>query len=75
MSETAKKLKSKLLQLSTRDRAELAHFLLQSLDRTDPEAEAAWDAELAKRLAEIKSGKAVSEPAAKVLRELKDKYS
>jgi putative addiction module component (TIGR02574 family) len=75
MSKTGEKLKSELSRLSPKDRAELAHFLLHSLDDTDPVAEAAWDAELADRLKEIKSGNAKGEPAAKVFAELRKKYS
>jgi putative addiction module component (TIGR02574 family) len=76
MSETAERLKSRLGTLSARDRAELAHFLLHSLDeKIDRDAEAEWDKELAERLKEIKSGKAVGEPAAKVFSELREKYS
>ncbi len=76
MSETAEKLKAELSRLSPQERAELADFLIHSLDNeTDADAEAAWDAELARRLDEIKSGKAVGEPAEKVLRELREKYS
>jgi putative addiction module component (TIGR02574 family) len=76
MSETAERLKSRLGTLSVRDRTELAHFLLDSLDKEiDPDAEAEWDRELAERLKEIKSGEAVGEPAAKVFAELREKYS
>jgi putative addiction module component (TIGR02574 family) len=75
MSKTAEKLKSELSQLSPRARAELAHFLLRSLKESDPEAEAAWYAELADRLKEIKSGKAKGESAAKVFAQLRKKYS
>jgi putative addiction module component (TIGR02574 family) len=76
MTETAEKLKAQLSQLSTQERAELAHFLIHSLDEgVDADAEAAWDAELARRMAEIRSGKAVGEPADKVFAELRKKYS
>jgi putative addiction module component (TIGR02574 family) len=41
------------------ERAELAYYLLHSLDETvDAEADAAWDAELKERMEEIKSGSA-----------------
>jgi len=70
MTETAEKLKVQLSQLSTQERAELAHFLIHSLDEgVDADAEAAWDVELARRMAEIRSGKAVGEPADKVFAE------
>jgi len=75
MSKTAEKLKSQLSQLPAKERAELAHFLLHSLDDSNPEAEAAWDAELAERIQEIHSGKAIGEPAEKVFSELREKYS
>jgi putative addiction module component (TIGR02574 family) len=76
MSETAQELKLQLTSLSPRDRAELAHFLIHSLDEDpDPDADKAWEIELANRLAEIDTGKAVGEPAAKVFAELREKYS
>ena len=75
MSKTAQKLKAELSRLSPKDRAELAHYLLHSLDETDPEAQAAWDAELADRLNEIKGRKEKGEPAAKVFAKLRKKYS
>lgn len=76
MTDTAEKLKTQLAQLSTQERAELAHFLIHSLDEgVDADADAAWDAELARRLEEIRSGKAVGEPAEKVFAELRKKHS
>lgn len=76
MTETAEKLKAQLSQLSTQERAELAHFLIHSLDEgVDADGEAAWDAELERRMEEIRSGKAVGEPADKVFAELRKKYS
>jgi putative addiction module component (TIGR02574 family) len=76
MTETAEQLKAQLSQLSTQERAELAHFLIHSLDEgVDADAEAAWDAELTRRMKEIRSGKAVGEPADKVFAELRKKYS
>jgi putative addiction module component (TIGR02574 family) len=76
MTETAQRLKSELAGLPAGDRAELAYFLIHSLDKEqDADAEAAWDAELARRAAEIKSGKATGEPADKVLADLRKKYS
>ncbi len=75
MTEAAEKLKAELAALPVEDRAELAHFLLESIDEeTDPEAEAAWDAELARRAEEIKSGKAVGVPGEEALRRLREKY-
>jgi putative addiction module component (TIGR02574 family) len=76
MSKVAEKLKGQLGRLSVHERAEIAQFLIHSLDEEiDADAEAAWDAELARRAGELKAGKAVGEPAKKVLAELREKYS
>jgi len=76
MREDTDKLKSQLSQLSTMERAELAHFLIRSLDEeADEESESAWDAELERRMEEIRSGKAFGEPADKVFSQLREKYS
>ncbi|MGH8071936.1 MAG: addiction module protein [Candidatus Entotheonellia bacterium] len=75
MTETAEQLKAQLSQLSMQERAELAHFLIHSLDEgVDADAEAAWDVELARRMEEIRSGKAIGEPVDKVFAELRKKY-
>jgi putative addiction module component (TIGR02574 family) len=59
MTATAAKIHEEALRLSETERAQLAHDLILSLDtETDPDAEAAWDAELARRAQEIESGKA-----------------
>jgi hypothetical protein len=48
MTETAERLKFELSRLSLRERAELAQFLIRSLDEeVEADAEAAWEAELA----------------------------
>ena len=76
MSATAEKIRSELAGLDEADRADLAHFLIQSLDEgSDPDAEAAWNAELARRAEEIRSGRARGEPAEKVFSELRAKHS
>ncbi|OUL23342.1 addiction module protein [Nostoc sp. 106C] len=76
MTETAEKLKLQLSQLSVQDRAELAHFLIQSLDEdTDDDVEAAWDTEITKRLDDIHHGTAIGEPSEQVFSELREKYS
>jgi putative addiction module component (TIGR02574 family) len=78
MSDAAEKLKAQLLELSVEDRAELTSVLVTSLDDDEYEdratVEAAWDAELTKRLEEIKSGKVQGIPATEVLEEMRRKY-
>jgi len=76
VSVTAETIRTALAGLDVAERAELAHYLIQSLDSgTDADAEAAWDAELARRAEEIRSGRASGEPAEKVFSELRAKYS
>jgi putative addiction module component (TIGR02574 family) len=76
MSQSFEQLKSEVLQLPTGARAELASVLINSLDEGgDAEVEAAWDAELARRMDEIERGAAVGEPAATVFAHLREKYS
>ena len=72
MTELAERMKHELSRLAPHERAELAQFLIHSLDsEVDADAEAAWDAELARRLDEIKCGKAVGEPAESALANLR----
>ena len=76
MTETAEGLKSQLALLPPPDRAELAHFLIHSLDEgSDPDAESAWESELAQRMQEINAGTASGEPAEHVLAQLRAKHS
>jgi len=58
------KIREELANLSDSDRAQPAHFLIQSLDPgVDEEAQAGWNAELVSRGEDIKAGRAVGEPA------------
>jgi len=56
---TLEKVRSEALGLTEAERADLAHSLVVSLDGpADKNAEAAWEAEILRRLAEIESGTA-----------------
>lgn len=56
---TLEKVRSEALRLTEAERAELAHSLVVSLDGpADQDAEAAWDAEILRRLMGIDSGTA-----------------
>ena len=58
--------------LPAEDRARLAEELLSTLqENPDPEIEAAWDAEIRRRLADIDSGNAKLVPAAEVFAEIR----
>jgi hypothetical protein len=76
MTQTAGGLKSQLALLPRPDRAELAHFLIHSLEEgSDADAASTWESELDQRMQEITRGTADGEPAEKVLAELREKYS
>lgn len=66
--------KSQLIALSPSDRVELAHFLLSSLEPEEEGVEAAWDAEAARRVGEIRSGRANGRPVDELITELRERY-
>ena len=58
MGDNETKLLKEALKLPPEGRAALAGSLLDSLDdKVDSDAEAAWDAEIARRLADLDAGK------------------
>ena len=74
MTQTAEKMKPKLAELTIHDRAELAPFLIGSLDEeADLEAETAWEAEVTRRVAEIKGGSTIGLPAEEVFKSIRKK--
>lgn len=76
MSESAEELKSKLSDLPARERAELAYFLIDSLDaEVDPDWESSWNEELRRREAEINARQDTGESADKVFTELRKKHA
>jgi putative addiction module component (TIGR02574 family) len=76
MTATGERMKAELDRLPAQDRAALAAYLIESLDEEmDPDAEAAWDEELARREAEIRSGQAVGEPADEVFARLRSRIT
>jgi putative addiction module component (TIGR02574 family) len=76
MGLTADKMRTEPATLTEAERADLARFLIQSLDSgSDKDAEAAWDAELERRAGEVKNGRESGESADKVFSELRAKHS
>lgn len=78
MTQTATELLKRALALTAEERAELAGSLLESLDDTpdDPEAvEAAWNEEIARRIADLDSGKAKTVPWEDVRRRVSSKLT
>jgi putative addiction module component (TIGR02574 family) len=59
MTRETSELLKKALSLPVAERAELAGTLIESLDSTEDESvEAAWDAEIARRIEQLDSGQA-----------------
>jgi putative addiction module component (TIGR02574 family) len=69
MNAIARKLLDGALELPPSERADLAASLLESLDDgDDADATAAWDVEIAKRIAELESGQVKAIPWAEARR-------
>ena len=68
MASSLQVVEAAALELSSEERAQLAQRLLSSLAR-DPEVEAAWDAEIRRRVAELESGAMDTIPAEEVFAE------
>ena len=67
MSKTTDDILNHAMQLSTTERAELASALLASLDGEPEDAvEAAWAAEIQRRVERVRSGEAKGRPWAEV---------
>ena len=68
-------LKEQLSRLPIKARAELAHFLIESLDgEPDDDWEAAWDAELARRMESVENGTSVPIAGDEVFARWRAKY-
>jgi putative addiction module component (TIGR02574 family) len=74
MTEAVEQLKSQASVLSAPERAELAYFLLSSLEPEEEKVQEEWRAEIARRVAEIRSGTALGRPADEVVAELRERY-
>jgi putative addiction module component (TIGR02574 family) len=56
MTSKTKKLLTEALQLSPAEREALAGQIFDSLETVDPDAEGAWQAEIARRISELDQG-------------------
>jgi putative addiction module component (TIGR02574 family) len=74
MTEVVEQLKAQASVLSTAERADLAYFLLTSLEPEEEGVEEAWREEIARRIAAIRGGQAVGRPIEEVLAELRELY-
>ena len=67
MSALLDELSKKAKELAVEERAQLAQELLESVDQeSDPEVQAAWETEIASRIAKYERGEANLIPAAEV---------
>jgi putative addiction module component (TIGR02574 family) len=71
MAITIKELEALAMQLSIRERSELAHRLLLSIDNepegTPEEIAKAWDEEIARRVADLEAGRSREIPMDEVM--------
>ena len=76
MTDTTEALKAELSRLPPASRADLARYLIDSLDvGFDPAVQAAWEAELNRRWEQIRMGAETGTPAEEVFQTLRDKYT
>lgn len=74
MSQSIDQLKTQIGELSSPERAELAYFLIASLEPEEDGVDEAWRVEIDRRIAEIQSGQAVGRPVEEVIRDLREQY-
>jgi putative addiction module component (TIGR02574 family) len=70
MSPEVSELLKRALALPVEERAALANTLLDSLEDAEESVQAAWDEEVARRMQELKAGKAVTVPWEELHQEL-----
>ena len=71
MSATLEELKSTVSGLPVPERAELAQYLLHTLESPDEGAAAEWLAVAEQRMSDVRSGRVVGIPAEQVLESLR----
>jgi putative addiction module component (TIGR02574 family) len=74
MNAAIEQLKTDLSGLPESDRADLAFYLLETLEPEEDEYAEEWRIEIDRRIAELKSGRPVSEPIENVLARLREAY-
>ena len=76
MAATVDQLTHEALSLSEQERAQLAHTLLRSLDSAEnvSEVDAAWEAEITRRVERVKQGTAKGRPAEDVFHDVRTRH-
>lgn len=72
MNSSLEELKTALTTLPVQQRAELAQYLLHTLDEVEADAAAEWLALAQQRMDEVRAGKAAGIPAEQVLKSLRE---
>ncbi len=73
MANTLERLKAECEALTSQERMDLVLFLLTALEPdADEGVDAAWEAEVARRVEEIRSGRAVGIPADQLFADLRE---
>ena len=70
MSPDVSDLLKRALSLPVEERAALANTLLDSLEQIDESVQEAWDKEIARRIKDLKAGRAVTVPWEQLRRKL-----
>ncbi len=70
MTAEASELLKRALALAEEERAALANTLLDSLDTNPESVEKAWEEEIARRMDDLKAGRAITVPWEELHREL-----
>lgn len=70
-----KKIKDEISDLPVDMRAEIADFILETLNKPDPDVQQAWAKEARRRLDEFEAGRIEAIPGEQVHHELRQKYS
>lgn len=73
MSSTLEQLTAQALDLPAEQRAVLAETLLESIEPTPP-LSPEWEAEIARRVAEVDRGEVTCRPWSEVMQELRTQY-
>ena len=73
MNASLEEWKSALITLPAQQRAELAHYLLHTLDDVEADAATEWLALAQRRMDDVRAGKAVGIPAEQVLESLRER--
>jgi putative addiction module component (TIGR02574 family) len=71
MSDLVEELSRKALSLAPEERVRLAEALLATVQEVDDEVEAAWDAEIERRVGDIDQGRVKLIPAEEVFAEVR----